>query len=790
MPVAPTYPGVYVQEVPSGVRTIVGVSTSTTLFIGSCRGGLLNVPVLCLSYSDFTRNFSEDSTSSDLPRYVKMFFLNGGTTCYVMRIANGAASATVQLRAENAANSLQLTAKHAGLTGNNVRAAVTYDTDQPEATFNLEVFRWDTDANGVTVKAAGELWRNLSMNPSAASYAPTFLTQRSALVNASYTPTAAANGFSQSGRVVNNSGTAATFVGVWSGIVTPAASRFQVSVAGSPYMTVDLSSLVFGTGGGQISTEAALVAAMQALVRAAFASLPGNPGNTANVAFVAAPGSFFPPPAGEVARWLQINAPGADVFIRPSPTNDVAVRLMLGTAQGGYEVGAYAAQRPAATGTSIPPSAIIGNGAAQLAAQNPGDLASMTFGASVIPFAGTLQTGPANTAMYIDASGASSPNGNRDGIREKLDLIVKAVADFAAANPTFPWTASAWGNRLHFRRRDGSDNASATPSFTTWAVTTVISNIRYYSLGNTGAGAFQIPGTAGNDGSTPLASDYANAYPIADREVDLFNILVLPPASGLDQTQLWGAASVFCQQRRAILLMDAPLWHDVATAQTGVAGLRIGLVKDYAALYYPRLTISENGLPVQIGPTGAIAGLMARIDSSRGVWKAPAGTEADLRGITGLERRFSDLENGVLNPRAINTLRVFPTGVVCWGARTMDGDDANPSDFKYVPIRRLSLFIEESLYRGLTWVVFEPNDEPLWAQIRLNVGAFMQGLFTQGAFQGRKSSDAYFVRCDAETTTQDDRNKGIVNIWVGFAPLKPAEFVVLYLQQMAGQIAV
>ena len=120
----------------------------------------------------------------------------------------------------------------------------------------------------------------------------------------------------------------------------------------------------------------------------------------------------------------------------------------------------------------------------------------------------------------------------------------------------------------------------------------------------------------------------------------------------------------------------------------------------------------------------------------------------------------------------------------------MDGDDSNPSDFKYVPIRRLSLYIEESLYRGLKWVVFEPNDEPLWGQIRLNVGAFMHGLFTQGAFQGKKSSDAYFVRCDGETTTQDDRNKGIVNIWVGFAPLKPAEFVVLYLQQMAGQITV
>ncbi len=191
-----------------------------------------------------------------------------------------------------------------------------------------------------------------------------------------------------------------------------------------------------------------------------------------------------------------------------------------------------------------------------------------------------------------------------------------------------------------------------------------------------------------------------------------------------------------------------------------------------------------------MGAGGAVAGLMARIDGARGVWKAPAGSEADLRGVVGIERRFSDDENGILNPKAINTVRVFPEGIVNWGARTMDGDDQFQSEYKYIPIRRTALFIEESLYRGLKWVVFEPNDEPLWAQIRLNVGAFMNGLFRQGAFQGAKPSDAYFVRCDAETTTQDDRNRGIVNVWVGFAPLKPAEFVVLYLQQMAGQIQV
>jgi phage tail sheath protein FI len=231
-----------------------------------------------------------------------------------------------------------------------------------------------------------------------------------------------------------------------------------------------------------------------------------------------------------------------------------------------------------------------------------------------------------------------------------------------------------------------------------------------------------------------------------------------------------------------------PVWTDPQTAVAGVPLLRVGLVKDYSAVFFPRITIDDNGIKRPIGPAGALAGLFGRTDATRGVWKAPAGTEADLRGITGLDQQLSDRENGTLNPRAINTLRVFPSGIVSWGARTNQGDDDTPHDYKYIPIRRLALFIEESLYRGLKWVVFEPNDEPLWAQIRLNVGAFMHNLFRQGAFQGATPKFAYFVKCDGETTTQNDRNLGIVNIWVGFAPLKPAEFVVLYLQQMAGEI--
>jgi phage tail sheath protein FI len=190
-------------------------------------------------------------------------------------------------------------------------------------------------------------------------------------------------------------------------------------------------------------------------------------------------------------------------------------------------------------------------------------------------------------------------------------------------------------------------------------------------------------------------------------------------------------------------------------------------------------------------PCGAVAGVWARTDATRGVWKAPAGLDATLVGVPALSKPMTDDENGQLNPLGVNCLRAFQAvGRVVWGARTLRGNDQLADEYKYVPVRRTALYIEESLYRGLKWVVFEPNDESLWAQIRLNAGAFMHNLFRQGAFQGTSPRDAYFVKCDKETTTQNDIDLGIVNILVGFAPLKPAEFVVIKLQQIAGQIEV
>jgi phage tail sheath protein FI len=285
-------------------------------------------------------------------------------------------------------------------------------------------------------------------------------------------------------------------------------------------------------------------------------------------------------------------------------------------------------------------------------------------------------------------------------------------------------------------------------------------------------------------------------------KADLFNLLCIPPDTrdGDTSPTVYQKALTYCVERRAMLIVDSPAaWSanpDTAAAQAsahlGDLGLT-GVEARNGALYFPRVVETNplaDGASETFVPCGIVAGVMARTDSSRGVWKAPAGLDANLSGTQGLAATLSDLENGTLNPLGINCLRSFETaGRVVWGARTLRGADQSADEYKYVPVRRLALFIEESLFRGTKWVVFEPNDEPLWAQIRLNLGAFMHNLFTQGAFQGTTPREAYFVKCDKETTTQNDINLGVVNILVGFAPLKPAEFVVIKLQQMAGQIA-
>jgi phage tail sheath protein FI len=285
-------------------------------------------------------------------------------------------------------------------------------------------------------------------------------------------------------------------------------------------------------------------------------------------------------------------------------------------------------------------------------------------------------------------------------------------------------------------------------------------------------------------------------------KADLFNLLCIPPPTrGSDFTaDGWDAARKYCKDRRAMLIVDPPIhglgdpgkaWDNVANAVANM-GLVDPFRDENAAVFFPYIkmadSLQENRLQ-DFAPCGAVAGIFARTDADRGVWKAPAGLDATLRGVRELSYKMTDGENGDLNQLGVNCLRTFPiVGSIVWGSRTLKGADRLASEWKYIPVRRLALYIEESLYRGTQWVVFEPNDEPLWAQIRLNIGAFMHGLFRQGAFQGTSPRDAYFVKCDKETTTQNDINQGIVNILVGFAPLKPAEFVIIKISQIAGEV--
>jgi phage tail sheath protein FI len=240
------------------------------------------------------------------------------------------------------------------------------------------------------------------------------------------------------------------------------------------------------------------------------------------------------------------------------------------------------------------------------------------------------------------------------------------------------------------------------------------------------------------------------------------------------------AALAYAEQRGAFLILDPPAsasaLHGAVAWLSGAAALR----HPNAAAYVPR--VIRDGATEPVANSGAVAGVMIRIERERGVWTAPAGERADLAGVEGLETAFTDADSQALNTHGLNTLRSFPDQrLLVWGARTLAGDDAQPGDWKYVPIRRLALFIERSLGEGLKWTVFEPNAEPLWANVRLRVGAFFQGLFRDGAFAGQTPRDAYAVRCDAATMTQDDIAAGRLVVEVGFAPLRPAEFVVLTL---------
>lgn len=424
--------------------------------------------------------------------------------------------------------------------------------------------------------------------------------------------------------------------------------------------------------------------------------------------------------------------------------------------------------------------------------------ANTTIPQTVSGLAAQLQQG-LNNWLMVNVPGASvvcaaAPSGTGTGIRVNALLPNQPDAMITFGTPTTLTTAF--------------NDASIALGLKT----TEFSNVAHYALGtttsNAGLGLLSTQSTApsGLPQSNELIGDplaFSGIYALT--KVDLFNLLCIPEAARalpgdpnsadptINALEIYSAAIALCAQRRAMLLIDPPPNVNTVSGAVDWKSNGLGIVNANGAAFFPRLRLADarnNGQLRTFAPSGVVAGVYANTDATRGVWKAPAGIGATLNGVQNMTYALNDQENGSLNPLGLNCFRTFPLyGPVLWGARTLRGADALADQWKYVPVRRMALFLEESLYRGLKWVVFEPNDEPLWAAIRLNVDAFMDTLFKKQAFQGTTASHAYFVKCDGETTTQTDIDLGIVNILVGFAPLKPAEFVVIQIEQLTGQAA-
>jgi phage tail sheath protein FI len=776
MPPTLTYPGVYVVEAPSGVHTITGVATSIAAFFGQASKGPIDSPVECLSYSDYTRNFGAPASDANLAQSVQQFFSNGGANCFVVRLADGANPAQVMLLDIAKQPVLNLSAASPGVWGNGLAVTVDYNTPTPDSTFNLRATYTD---GGVVTQT--ESFSNLSMDTGSQRYAPTFITQSSQLLIATAgatTATGIAAGTSEARRLgaVAASAWNSAIGGVW-----PAGDQgsFQISVDGGPWVTINLSKAALTASGPADATTFAYIE--QAI----------------NLTLGAASGTSVTVGAN-ADGYLTITSSGtqkSSVVVRKAMSNDLAQPLMLGINQGGIEVARYADLRPVPNGIffSGDTSGRITSAMDALAGANLTDVTDVKINGVTKPVSLT-----AGGPLFAQGSGGAS---DFDGVRENLQSVATII------NSNFPgYQATVSGYRLSVQNLKPS-SPQAVDSFTITAAGQAatfagqfVANAATYSLGISTNGTYWTSVTPlASDGNPPTQADYIGME--ANRtgfyaldSIDLFNLMVLP-GDGITTETEWqairAAAAVYCRNRRAFLILDAPVgWTknnllNATTADVQSFRAAIGDPDINCAVYYPRVQINDNGTLRYIGASGMIAGVFAATDSSRGVWKAPAGVNAALGGVTDLEVILTNAQNGLLNPQGVNCLRRMPAGYLVWGARTVAGfDGSGDSDWAYVPIRRMTLFLEESLYRGTQWVVFEPNDEPLWAQIRMNIGAFMMGLFRQGAFQGSTPAKAFFVKCDAETTTQADIDSGIVNIVVGFAPLFPAEFVVITIQQI------
>lgn len=762
MPIQPTYPGVYVEEVASGVRTITGVSTSTTAFIGRTLRGPTDEPVTINSFSDFERIFGGLWQESKLGFAVRDYFRNGGGQAIIVRLYHPSRTdterETARQAAQDIADEVEKAARKAETDPLVTRATVVKAAEGKNTTY----------AGGDAIKkdAAGFVFnavKNASLSTTPDSVKD--VARREADEYAALPTTEAAEKVANAARYKAATGAtaddvAAAAIGEARNIATDSDLTIAAAEATAKAAKDEADENKIGESArneankyvGQPQESAAN------RIAAAAESATGNAAKTA--------ANDEATKVKEEANALKAAATAVAMAAKGESAKNITV-LVDAANKAVLLVASFTKARIKADTLELE-AADEGAWGNALRVRVDDDVSDVTDEQMA---AGLTKNDFFNLTVYDGATGVTEVfrNVTVKASSRKINEVLRGQSKLVRVRGNLVETVPA-------------KNGDITKDLKLWG-----DNPTNYAV--TGKGS---DGTA-LEGADFLDRGEKKGMCALDK-ADLFNLLCIPPhladRDDID-SRLVDDAAAYCVKRRAFFLLDAPSsWIDKQAAIDRIK--ECGAPSANAAVFFPRLKQPnplKKGMLEDFVPCGAIAGVFARTDAQRGVWKAPAGLDATLLGAQELTVSLTDEENGELNPRGINCLRTLPAvGRVVWGSRTRVGDDRLASEWKYIPVRRTALYIEESLYRSTQWVVFEPNDERLWSQIRLNIGAFMHNLFRQGAFQGTTPRDAYLVKCDKETTTQTDINLGIVNILVGFAPLKPAEFVMIKLQQIAGQI--
>ncbi len=806
MPIQPTYPGVYIEELPSGVHTITGVATSITAFIGRALRGPVNKAMTIESYADFERIYGGLWLESTLGYAVQDFFNNGGSTAVMVRLFSPT-DADLQAARTIAQDIANVPDPVAPSTPTTLLAAMQKIADSASTVATIKA------AQGVisAAQAAAAQIASSAANAvrEAASATADALNLAAQVVAGTEDQSAGAT--AQSTAQAMRGAVAANDPDKTAGDIVAkaaetAAAKAKATIADVKKAATDAATKLAAdlqtvTGAADPTNPPTAQSTAQAIQQAANAVPALNNAAAELVATAAqaeATNQSDPTPVREAANTA------ATEYIRTLPVTRATLSVggmpLMAASQGSWGANLR---------VTIDNKNITQDVADNLNAPQ-GNLFNITI-ADISP-GGLKEQFPTVTVIdhprRIDRVLAAQSQLLRWG---KFDLDGNPVPPAVGDMPPFPGPSTMLSDTVTTAEQALTDakNQLRTDRILRKDTTAdqALVNQRQDDVDQARRDLLAI-----SDGN-PISENEFTGPGTAEKkwglfaleQVDLFNLLCIPPYISTTPTDwdiddtLISDAVVYCEKRRALLLVDAPsTWINKDTAKdkfTNPTGNDIVSTRSKnAALFFPRVkhpNILRNNQVETFVASGVIAGIFARTDAQRGVWKAPAGLEASLVGVQQLSVSLTDAENGELNPLGINCLRAFPIfGSVVWGSRTLRGADAFADDYKYIPVRRTALFIEESLYRGTKWVVFEPNDEPLWAQIRLNIGAFMHNLFRQGAFQGQTPRDAYLVKCDHETTTQNDIDLGIVNILVAFAPLKPAEFVIIQIQQLAGQIQV